>query len=183
MPFFGYLAPALAWTLFPRERVTLGSQIPAKFLRLASPVMSLPDPHWLVEPPPCLGSWVIPTSQMASACCPQYRMQFALELRKVPQIASTSANLPHLVGAQSLERDCRFRLTLDCWYDPRSYKAVWATMTVAPRYPSADGFLCGFSSRVRSVHWPVSYPEEEPQRRAKCAYLCACIYPLLASRE
>ena len=37
--------------------------------------------------------------------------------------------------------------------------------------------LCGFSSRVRSVHWPVLYPEEEPQRRAKCAPRCATRYP------
>jgi hypothetical protein len=52
---------------------------------------------------------------------------------------------------------------------------IWGASSqgVAQRYPPAGGFLCGFSSRVRCVHWPVPYPEEEPQRRAKCAHLCA----------
>ena len=51
---------------------------------------------------------------------------------------------------------------------------IWGASSqgVAQRY-AYFAFLCGFSSRVRCVHWPVPCPEEEPQRRAKCAHLCA----------
>ena len=70
-----------------------------------------------------------------------------------------------------------------------------AAQRVAQRHPSADGFLCGFSSRIfvdslaglKSVHahgqptegsarfseTPFAFRDEEPQRRADCAHPCA----------
>ena len=65
---------------------------------------------------------------------------------------------------------------LSLMYSPPCFvvRAEW----VAQRYPPAGGFLCGFSSLVRSVHCPVPYPGEEPQRRGRRGDRPPVRYPL-----
>jgi hypothetical protein len=68
--------------------------MPAKFLRLTSPVMvCFPDLRQIVEPPERLRPRDIGTLQMASAVVFHRRILFALKLPKVPQIASEA--YPH----------------------------------------------------------------------------------------